>query len=117
GDQVARRVGVDLERAGGRAGRHRGGRRWAVAGVVWAGAAGLDRCRRPPAAATRRPRCELSGGSPHERRAPRTDGEFCYPSCRIDLLPIIPVAHGRAREPTWWHSALTRGKRPVGDEL
>src|SRR5207249_4683154 len=49
----------------------------------------------PPAAA-RRPRCELFGGSPHERRGPRTDGELCYPSCRIDLLPIIPVAHRAA---------------------
>ena len=56
---------------------------------------------RPPAAAARRSRCELSGGSPHERRGPRTDGELCYPSCRIELLPIIPVAqrHGLSSPP------------------
>src|SRR5690606_18439109 len=70
-------------------------RRRSLAGVVRSCGAGLDRRRRPPAAAARRPRCELSWGSPRKRRAPRGAENLCYLSCRIDLLPIIPVAHGR----------------------
>src|SRR6185436_6516344 len=93
-DQVGWRVGVDLERTDRRADWDRGGRGRGAAGVVRSRAAGHDRCQRQPAAAARRSRCELSEGSPHERRGPRTDGEFCYPSSRIELLPIIPVAPG-----------------------
>ena len=47
-------------------------------------------------------------GSPHERRAPRTDRELCYPSCRIELLPIIPVAQGHDLRPR-----TLREPRPV----
>src|SRR5690606_26647733 len=93
-DQMARRSRLRLGGAHRRAGWSRGRRGRALAGVVRSCGAGLDRRRRPPAAAARRPRCELSWGSPRKRRAPRGDENLCYLSCRIDLLPIIPVAQG-----------------------
>ena len=72
-----------------------------MACAVRAGAAGHDRRQRPPAAAARRPRCELCEGSPHERRDPRTDGEFCYPSCRIESVTHHPGCT--------WQAHLVRG--------
>src|SRR5690606_25055098 len=102
----ARRSRLRLGGAHRRAGWSRGRRGRALAGVVRSCGAGLDRRRRPPAAAARRPRCELSWGSPRKRRAPRGDENLCYLSCRIDLLPIIPVAQVPGRD------ALIRGPTP-----